>query len=340
MSSAASGDYREDLIGDLRWLGLEWDEGPDVGGPSAPYSPVASAAACTRELFARLEAEGRAYPCYCTPEELELSRKLQRMAGKPPRYAGTCRGLTPAAARRARRPAACRPTLRFAVPGRQWPSISTTAVHGPQHFPSADIGDFIIRREDGTPAFFFCNAVDDALMGVTQVLRGDDHLTNTPRQLMLLDALRTAPRRLRPRRAAGGRRRRAAVQAARQHQRARVSRARLPGRGAAQSPVPSRSRQRRRAAGSPPAGHAGAFSARPSGPRRRRASTKRSSMHWQKETLQRMSRGRDRRDGSARTDRGVRRSWCGTTWCCPPTRRPGSPCCTANCRPWGRMRSA
>ncbi len=178
--------FRDALLEDLRWIGLDWDEGPDVGGPSAPYAQ-SERGGWYAELFARLEAEARAYPCYCTPEELELSRKLQRMAGKPPRYAGTCRALT--AAERAERAAHGRkPTLRFAVPPDTMIEFEDL-VHGPQRFLSNDIGDFIIRREDGTSAFFFCNAVDDAAMGVTHVLRGDDHLTNTPRQLMLLDAL-------------------------------------------------------------------------------------------------------------------------------------------------------
>jgi glutamyl-tRNA synthetase len=178
--------YQDELMAQLRWLGLDWDEGPDVGGPAAPYNQ-AGRGDFYRSLYARLEANSQAYPCYCTPEELELSRKLQRMAGKPPRYAGTCRELT--GAQRAERTArGLKPSLRFAVPA----GVSvefTDAVHGPQRFASGDIGDFIIRREDGTAAFFFCNAVDDSVMGVTQVLRGDDHLTNTPRQLMLLDAL-------------------------------------------------------------------------------------------------------------------------------------------------------
>jgi glutamyl-tRNA synthetase len=178
--------FRDELMVEMRWLGLDWDEGPEIGGPSAPYSQ-AERGDFYRTLFARLEADGRAYPCYCTPEDLELSRKLQRMAGKPPRYAGTCRHLT--AAQRAERQARGRgPTLRFAVPGDAMIEFSD-AVHGLQRFSSNDIGDFIIRREDGTSAFFFCNAVDDSAMGVTQVLRGDDHLTNTPRQLMVLDAL-------------------------------------------------------------------------------------------------------------------------------------------------------
>ena len=178
--------FRDELMAEMRWLGLDWNEGPDVGGPSAPYSQ-SERGDFYRTLFSQLEANGEAYPCYCTAEELELSRKLQRMSGKPPRYAGTCRHLT--ATQRAERQArGSKPTLRFAVPRGQIIEF-TDVVHGPQRFASNDIGDFIIRRDDGTSAFFFCNAVDDSVMGVTQVLRGDDHLTNTPRQLMLLDAL-------------------------------------------------------------------------------------------------------------------------------------------------------
>jgi glutamyl-tRNA synthetase len=178
--------FRDALLQDLRWLGLDWDEGPDVGGPSAPYAQ-SERGEWYDALFRRLESEGHAYGCFCTPEELDLSRKLQRMAGKPPRYAGTCRNLS-AAERADRIASGSKPTLRFAVPKDQTIEF-VDLVHGPQRFASNDIGDFIIRREDGTSAFFFCNAVDDAAMGVTHVLRGDDHLTNTPRQLMLLDAL-------------------------------------------------------------------------------------------------------------------------------------------------------
>ena len=178
--------FLDALLEDLRWLGLAWDEGPDLGGPSAPYVQ-SQRGEWYGGLFRRLESEGRAYPCFCTPGELELSRKLQRMAGKPPRYAGTCRNLS-AAERAGRIASGSKPTLRFAVPKDELIEF-VDLVHGPQKFASNDIGDFIIRREDGTSAFFFCNAVDDSVMGVTHVLRGDDHLTNTPRQLMLLDAL-------------------------------------------------------------------------------------------------------------------------------------------------------
>src|SRR5580692_8819766 len=178
--------FRDELMADMRWLGLEWDEGPDIGGPSAPYSQ-AERGEFYAALYAQLERQGLAYPCYCTAEELELSRKLQRMSGKPPRYAGTCRYLT-ATQRAERETRGLKATLRFASPNDQTIEF-TDMVHGPQRYASNDIGDFIIRRDVGTSAFFFCNAVDDSVMGVTQVLRGDDHLTNTPRQLLLLDAL-------------------------------------------------------------------------------------------------------------------------------------------------------
>jgi nondiscriminating glutamyl-tRNA synthetase len=175
------------LQDDLRWLGLDWDEGPDVGGPHGPYlqsQRVASYGAA----FDQLEQRGLVYPCWCTALELDLARRSQLAAGRPPRYAGTCRDLDPGqrAARAARSGAA--PTLRFRVPAGR--SIEfEDLVHGPQRFATDDIGDFVIRRGDGTAAFFFCNALDDAAMGVTHVLRGEDHLTNTPRQLLLLEAL-------------------------------------------------------------------------------------------------------------------------------------------------------
>src|SRR5208283_4447638 len=114
------------------------DEGPGVGGPSAPYLQSERGAFYVK-LFDRLEADGQAYPCFCTAEELELSRKLQRMAGKPPRYAGTCRDLT--AAQRAERSArGLRPSLRFRVPPGAVIEF-TDLVHGSQRFSSVDIGD-------------------------------------------------------------------------------------------------------------------------------------------------------------------------------------------------------
>jgi glutamyl-tRNA synthetase len=178
--------YLAALVDDLRWLGIDWQEGPDVGGPAAPYRQ-SERTALYADFQERLLVTGAAYPCYCTPAELELSRKAMLAAGKAPRYAGTCRDLT-AAQRRDREARGVGATLRFRVEHGSEVAFDDF-VHGPQRFTTDDIGDFIVRRADGTAAFFFCNAVDDALMGVTRVLRGEDHLTNTPRQILVLAAL-------------------------------------------------------------------------------------------------------------------------------------------------------
>ncbi|MCB1822866.1 MAG: glutamate--tRNA ligase, partial [Candidatus Competibacteraceae bacterium] len=179
-------EYVAAVLEDLRWLGLDWQEGPEVEGPHAPYTQ-SERTAIYAEYYRRLDQAGQVYPCFCTPAELALSRKAQRAAGKPPRYAGTCARLNEAE-RQARYERGLQPTLRFQVPMGQVVEF-TDLIRGPQRFASEDIGDFVIRRADGGPQFFFVNAVDDALMGITHVLRGEDHLTNTPRQLLLLKAL-------------------------------------------------------------------------------------------------------------------------------------------------------
>ena len=178
--------YVAALEQDLHWLGLEWQEGPGPGGAQAPYLQSQRSAVYAR-YFDQLEASGNAYPCFCSEHELEIARKTAIAAGRPPRYSGRCHRLTPAAiaAHRAEgRPA----TLRFHVADGKTVEFDDR-VRGRQTFATRDIGDFIIRRSDGTPAFFFCNAIDDALMGVSLVLRGEDHLTNTPRQILLLNTL-------------------------------------------------------------------------------------------------------------------------------------------------------
>jgi glutamyl-tRNA synthetase len=178
-------EHTQALMADLRWLEMSWDEGPDVGGPCAPYEQSRRGALYDRR-FAELETRGLAYPCFCSSLELDLSRRAQLAAGKPPRYAGTCRELS-VAQRAARLAQGALASLRFRVPpGEQL--VFEDFVHGPQRFATDDIGDFIVRRADGSAAFFFCNAMDDADMGVTHVLRGEDHLTNTPRQLLLMRA--------------------------------------------------------------------------------------------------------------------------------------------------------
>ena len=172
------------LLEDLRWLGLQWAEGPDVGGAHGPYRQSERGASYAAAI-ATLDAAGRVYPCFCTPEELRLSRKVQLASGSP---AALRRHLCRRCRRSevARRVAAgARPALRFRVPA--GPAIEfDDLIHGPQRFASDDIGDFVIRRADDSVAFFLGNAVDDAAMGITLVLRGDDHLANTPRQILLL----------------------------------------------------------------------------------------------------------------------------------------------------------
>ena len=174
------------LMADLRWLGIDWDAGPDREDARGPYRQ-SERGALYGGYFERLERAGRAYPCYCTTLELELSRRTQLAAGRPPRYAGTCRELG-ADARAARVAQGLAATLRFSVPRGERVTF-VDFVHGQQSFLTDDIGDFVIRRADGRAAFFFSNAIDDAAMGVTQALRGEDHLANTPRQLLILAAL-------------------------------------------------------------------------------------------------------------------------------------------------------
>lgn len=174
------------LQDDLQWLGLVWQEGPGVGGAQDSYFQSQRGAVYDR-YFQSLEAQGLAYACFCSDTELAVARRAQLAAGHPPRYGGRCRALTPEQAQ-ARLAAGEKATLRFRVPDGETVEFEDR-VRGPQRFATDDIGDFVIRRSDGTPAFFFSNAVDDALMDVSLVVRGEDHLTNTPRQILLMRAL-------------------------------------------------------------------------------------------------------------------------------------------------------
>lgn len=179
-------EYTEQLCHDLRQLGLYWQEGPYVGGKHAPYYQ-SERQAIYDHYYAKLEEQGLAYLCFCSEEELAWQRKTQLASGHPPRYPGTCRKLSKTEIT-AKLTQGLQPTLRFKVP--EHGNITfQDAVKGEHSFAYSDIGDFIIRRTDGTSPFLFCNAIDDALMGVTHVLRGEDHLTNTPRQIMILQAL-------------------------------------------------------------------------------------------------------------------------------------------------------
>jgi glutamyl-tRNA synthetase len=179
-------EYIDALKEDLRWLDLDWQEGEGATGDAAPYRQ-SQRSAVYEQYLEKLEADGRVYPCFCSAVELEVSRKVQAASGKPPRYSGKCAHLK--ADEVARKKAEGAPhTLRFRMPSHTMLAFDDL-VRGTQKFPSEDIGDFIIRRSDGTFAFFYVNAIDDALMGVSHVLRGEDHLTNTPRQIAILAAL-------------------------------------------------------------------------------------------------------------------------------------------------------
>ena len=182
----STAEFVGNLLTDLHWMGLRWDEGPDSATPDAAYFQSCRSGIYDR-YYEQLISAGQAYPCYCSPLELEVARKTQLSAGQAPRYSGRCGNLS-AAEGQEKIDAGLKPTLRFRVPKDEIVTFHDE-VRGPQKFACNDIGDFIIRRADGTPAFFFCNAVDDSLMGVDLVLRGEDHLSNTPRQLLILRAL-------------------------------------------------------------------------------------------------------------------------------------------------------
>lgn len=178
--------YVASLEEDLKWLGIHWQEGLGVDGQHGPYWQ-SQRHAIYLHYYEELIAKNSTYPCFCSEEDLALERKLQLSRGQPPRYRGTCYSLTAEEIER-RLAKGLKPTLRFHVPAKEEIQFNDL-IKGPQSFNSSDIGDFIIRRADGTASFMFCNAIDDALMKVTQVLRGEDHLANTPRQLMIMKAL-------------------------------------------------------------------------------------------------------------------------------------------------------
>ena len=180
-------EFTAALMQDMRWLGLNWEQGPDddTGKPGAYHQSQRQH--LYQVHYDSMQESGKVYPCFCSAQRLAVLRKIQLSAGQPPRYDGMCAHLSKDEVEK-KLAEGQKSTLRFRVPSATEVTF-TDLVRGEQRFASDDIGDFIIRRGDGTPAFFFTNAIDDALMGVTHVLRGDDHLTNTPRQLMLLQAL-------------------------------------------------------------------------------------------------------------------------------------------------------
>jgi glutamyl-tRNA synthetase len=184
-ASRATDEAMRSVLEDLRWLGLLWDEGPDVGGPHAPYRqserfPLYQAAAD------RLLEQENAYKCYCTPQELEERRKAALAAGRPPGYDGRCRNLTDAE-RAAFEAEGRKPAIRFRVePGE---TVVTDLVHGEVHWDHGQIADFVVMRADRTPIYLLTVTYDDIAMEITHVIRGEDILASTPKQLMIARAL-------------------------------------------------------------------------------------------------------------------------------------------------------
>lgn len=178
--------FIDSLQVDLHWLGINWQEGPGVGGEYGPYLQSQRQHNYAK-YYAILEENKKIYPCFCTDQELNLARKVQLARGSAPRYSGTCLKLSAEEIEK-RLADGKKPAWRFAVPLNQTIEFQDT-VKGMQQFKSDDIGDFIVRRADSTAPFLFCNAIDDAMMKVSHVLRGEDHLANTPRQIMILKTL-------------------------------------------------------------------------------------------------------------------------------------------------------
>jgi glutamyl-tRNA synthetase len=183
-------EFERDIIDNLHWLGITWDEGPQVAGgedigPFAPYRQSARMELYAREAD-RLLASGAAYRCWCTPEELEAVRRSQEAAKEPPRYNRRCLNLTDA--ERAAFVREGRPSvIRFRVPEER--VRFDDLIRGEVEFDNALLGDFVIVRNDGVPLYHFVVVVDDEAMEITHVIRGEDHLSNTPKHIALIRAL-------------------------------------------------------------------------------------------------------------------------------------------------------
>ena len=181
-------ENKQIILRAMRWLGLDWDEGPEVGGDYGPYTQMERMDTYT-EALEKLKANGSAYPCFCTKETLDAKRKAAEEAGKA--YSGydrTCRCLSHEEAQ-ARIDAGEPHVWRLAVPENHGPIVFDDAVYGHTEFPADVMDDMILVRTDGTPTYNFAVVCDDTNMAITHVIRGDDHLSNTPRQILVYEAL-------------------------------------------------------------------------------------------------------------------------------------------------------
>ncbi|AKU92774.1 tRNA glutamyl-Q(34) synthetase GluQRS [Vulgatibacter incomptus] len=171
------------ILDSLRWLGLDWDEGPDVGGPHGSYVQ-SERSGLYDDAVTTLVAVGKAFPCWCSRAEVAAASRAPHAGEEGPRYPGTCRTADPGAMALRGRP----PSMRVRAP--EGPIRFVDRLQGPQAFDvDALTGDFVIRRADGVASYQLAVAVDDAAMGITEVLRGDDLLSSTPRQLIVYEAL-------------------------------------------------------------------------------------------------------------------------------------------------------
>jgi len=182
--SRSDSAYQTSLLEDLKWLGLDWDEGPDIGGDYGPYRQSERLDLYAAHLKKLMDAD-LVYPCYCTEEELEEERQTLILAKRMPRYLGKCRNLSEKE-REALAASGRKPSYRFKVPR------TTIEFHdlirGPMRFEGEAMGDFIIVRSNGMPAYNFAVVIDDHLMAISHVIRGEDHLSNTALQILLYRA--------------------------------------------------------------------------------------------------------------------------------------------------------
>ena len=179
-------EYEEEILESLKWLGISWDEGLQVAGEDGPYRQT-ERLDIYAEYTERLLESGQAYYCFCSEAELEEERQEAMNSGEMPRYSGRCRHLTQEEVE-TRRAQGEKPAIRFKVPSNRI-YVVDDLVRGRVSFDSNNIGDFIIVKSDGIPTYNFAVVIDDVLMGISHVIRAEEHLSNTPRQLMIYDAL-------------------------------------------------------------------------------------------------------------------------------------------------------
>ena len=186
----SAAEYEKSLIDDLRWLGLDWDEGPDTGGKFGPYRQSQRLDFYEKHTQ-KLLKEGKAYHCFCLPEEIEKERKKAIASGKMPVYGGKCRSISLEEARR-KINSGDQAAIRLRTPGKGTLSYDDI-VRGTLRFDLNLVGDPVIVRSNGLPAYNYAVVVDDSLMKITHVIRGEDHISNTPRQLLVYEALSFPP---------------------------------------------------------------------------------------------------------------------------------------------------